>query len=203
MIIHPITKANFHGQPLDVWEINGQRWLRGGQIASPLMTSPGTIKKIFKRHRSEFTSEMTAIITVPTPGGAQQSRIFSARGAALIAMLAQSPRAAEFRVWILDMLEGRDRQAPPEPALTATARGQLIRLAMKADPRLRSLLRYLKLGLTQREAAKLLDLSPASVRKKRRALEALGLIEPPANLARMRHLSDIYFTGKRGLKADG
>ncbi|MBF0094897.1 MAG: hypothetical protein HQL34_10185, partial [Alphaproteobacteria bacterium] len=80
MLIQSTTTVTFSGHSLDVYDINGTRWLRGSQIVTPLVMSEKALKMLFKRHRSEFTPDMTGIITVPTPGGAQQTRIFSPRG---------------------------------------------------------------------------------------------------------------------------
>lgn len=54
---------------------------------------------------------MTALIDLPTKGGIQQVRIFSLRGAHLLAMFARTKVAKEFRHWVLDVLEG-EAEAP-------------------------------------------------------------------------------------------
>lgn len=40
-----------------------------------------------------------------TPGGHQETRVFSLRGAHMVAMFARTPVAKEFRHWVLDILD--------------------------------------------------------------------------------------------------
>ncbi|WP_136449815.1 P22AR C-terminal domain-containing protein, partial [Haemophilus influenzae] len=63
------------------------------------------ILKIYDRNADEFTAEMTALIEMPTAGGLQKVRIFSLRGAHLIAMFARTKVAKDFRKWVLDVLD--------------------------------------------------------------------------------------------------
>ncbi|CAM6492057.1 hypothetical protein ENINCK372B1_16190 [Enterobacter intestinihominis] len=48
---------------------------------------------------------MTGVVKVTTPGGMQDMRVFSLRGAHLIGMFARTPKAKEFRRWVLDVLD--------------------------------------------------------------------------------------------------
>ena len=70
------------------------------------------VNQIFERHEAEFTASMTRITMVqdldPQFGGAGQyrtARVFSLRGAHLIAMFARTDKAQAFRRWVLDVLE--------------------------------------------------------------------------------------------------
>ena len=63
------------------------------------------IAKIYDRNADEFTPEMTALIEMQTAGGLQKVRIFSLRGAHLIAMFARTKIAKAFRKWVLDILD--------------------------------------------------------------------------------------------------
>ncbi len=71
----------FHNQELSVIRLNGELWLRSNQIGYALGLKHPTIavSKIFKRHKKEFTSDMTTAMEVPTAGGMQLTRIFNAR----------------------------------------------------------------------------------------------------------------------------
>lgn len=117
----------FQDVTFDVIDRNGEPWLRGAQIALSFgYTVGGRINTIYEQHKDEFTTQMTALVQVQTPGGPQQVRIFSLRGAHLLGMFARTPRAVEFRKWVLNVLEGwRDqvRVAPalPEPVITKDA----------------------------------------------------------------------------------
>ncbi|GHK74011.1 hypothetical protein ECZU12_54220 [Escherichia coli] len=52
------------------------------------------------------------MVKVTTPRGMQESRVFSLRGAHLIAMFARTPVAKEFRRWVLDILDREVQQSP-------------------------------------------------------------------------------------------
>lgn len=64
---------------------------------------------------------MTAVVTLPTEGGPQETRIFSLRGCHLLAMFARTPVAKAFRRWVLDVLDrlaAEERAALPPSAAT-------------------------------------------------------------------------------------
>lgn len=160
--------VTFQGVALDIIDLSGQRWLRGPQIAGALgFASAKHISTLFKRHKPEFGYDMTSVVELPTAGGRQMVRIFSPRGAALIAMLAKTERAAAFRKWVLDTLEAQElpmalpAPAALEPLLTAEAR---------------ALLRYRRLGLTTAECARLLGRGATSVKQASARLRAAGLL---------------------------
>ena len=61
---------------------------------------------------------MTAVVTLPTEGGPQETRIFSLRGCHLLAMFARTPVAKEFRKWCLDVIEKYGEQFPIDHPVT-------------------------------------------------------------------------------------
>lgn len=169
----PTQTLSFEGRDLTITDINGVRWLRASQIGTALdLVQQSAIRKIYNRHRKEFTEDMTAVIEIETGGGRQLTRLFSPRGAALIAMLAKTPRAAAFRAWVLTVLE--TTPAPRLPALAAPPSPD--RAARFLTPEARALLRYHSLGLSGPEIAKLLDKSPKTICRWRADLRAAGLI---------------------------
>ena len=113
----------FRNTQLDVIDRNGRPWLGVTQIGLALeYANPETaITKLYNRNADEFTSEMTTLIDLPTNGGMQQVRIFSLRGAHLLAMFARTEVAKEFRRWVLDVLDDLSAQdsAPAGPATPA------------------------------------------------------------------------------------
>ena len=116
----------FQSVEFDVIQQNQQPWVRGYQIGSALgYTAPDVqISKLYTRHADEFTPAMTAVVTLPTEGGPQETRIFSLRGCHLLAMFARTPVAKAFRKWVLDVIERYgdrvpvDAQTPPTGTLS-------------------------------------------------------------------------------------
>ena len=116
----------FQSVEFDVIQQNQQPWVRGYQIGSALgYTAPDVqISKLYTRHADEFTPAMTAVVTLPTEGGPQETRIFSLRGCHLLAMFARTPVAKAFRKWCLDVIERYgdrvpvDAQTPPTGTLS-------------------------------------------------------------------------------------
>jgi hypothetical protein len=85
---------------------DNQIWLGSPQIAVALnYKRADRISEIYQRHVDEFTPSMTRLLSIKTNGGAQEVRVFSLRGAHLLAMFARTPVAKEFRRWTLDVLD--------------------------------------------------------------------------------------------------
>lgn len=96
----------FNDVSFDVVPQKSQPWVRGSQIATALQySSAQRVIELYARHADEFTEAMTAVVTLPTEGGPQETRIFSLRGCHLIAMFARTPVAKAFRRWVLDVLD--------------------------------------------------------------------------------------------------
>lgn len=102
-----VPALKFHDQKFTLTHRNGQPWLRGPQIADALGYAHGRqrIQQLYEKHAAEFTDSMTALVKLKTKGGEQEVRIFSLRGAHLLGMFARTERAAEFRRWVLDILD--------------------------------------------------------------------------------------------------
>lgn len=138
----------FHDTEFDVVDLHGQPWLRLPQIGVALgYESPYKVQQVHERNAAEFTDDMTQVLELPTAGGVQPVRIFSLRGAHLLGMLARTERAAEFRRWVLDVLEGREA---PLQAGTMTFPQQLAFLKER-----RSLVRELGRAIERGEAEEL------------------------------------------------
>ncbi len=102
-----MTTLTFQNTTLSVINQHNQAFVSANDLglaleyASPLQA----VLKIYDRNADEFTAEMTALIEMPTAGGIQKVRIFSLRGAHLIAMFARTKIAKAFRKWVLDVLD--------------------------------------------------------------------------------------------------
>lgn len=175
--------ALYQGQNLDLTVIGGERWLRSSQIGLALgfAFAQQSMNRIYKRNSHEFGPEDTMVVELPTNGGPQLTRLYSAKGVAKIAMFANTPRASAFRDWAARQLTSPEPVTAP--VLSATALAEL-RTAWLAMGKHRQFLRYAKMGLSAREIGLLLGWKTSGpITKKRRAAEALGLLVPPANLA--------------------
>lgn len=100
------TELNFHGiSLLPVPDLDGI-WLTANQIGYALQYADDkAIQRIYSRHIDEFTGRMARVVSLTTPSGRQETRVYSLRGAHLIAMFARTPVAKEFRHWVLDILD--------------------------------------------------------------------------------------------------
>ena len=82
-----------------------QIWITSSELARMLGYSRlDKVTQIFNRKSDEFTSKMTRVIENPSNVNLTL-RIFSLRGAHLIAIFARTPVAKEFRKLVLDVLE--------------------------------------------------------------------------------------------------
>ncbi|SFB46111.1 BRO-N domain-containing protein [Azotobacter beijerinckii] len=105
----------FRDVEFDVVDRNGRPWLRLPQIGVALgYANPYKVQQVYDRNADEFTDAMTGVVKLTTPGGKQDVRIFSLRGAHLIGMLAKTKPSKGFRRWVLDVLDGMT-DTPPEP----------------------------------------------------------------------------------------
>lgn len=93
--------VTFNGKELELISQNNQLYMTLSQIASALeYNNSSSINDILTRNQSEFDDEMTCLIK----HGRTRVRIFNREGCWLIGMFARTPKAAEFRKWVLKTL---------------------------------------------------------------------------------------------------
>ncbi|WP_279451105.1 BRO family protein [Aeromonas hydrophila] len=127
-----MNSIRFHDTQFSVIPHHGQPWLTATQIAQALgYASDDAVSRIYRRNADEFTPNMTTTVnlTVVRQTGSVQmeNRIFSLRGAHLIAMFSRTALAKEFRRWVLDVLD-RETAAQPQ-SLTVLSDDELHSLA--------------------------------------------------------------------------
>lgn len=84
---------------------NGQIWLTAGELARALgYAKANAVTQVYERNQDEFSSNMTQVIDNPQSLNLRL-RIFSLRGAHLIAMFSKTDIAKQFRKWVLDILD--------------------------------------------------------------------------------------------------
>jgi anti-repressor protein len=124
-------ELSFHNTNFAYMEMGGQVWLTAAEVGQALeYADDKAVQRIYSRHADEFTAQMTGVVKLTTPSGKQESRVFSLRGAHLIAMFARTPVAKEFRRWVLDIL---DREVAHSPISKQFTDDELCRLAWMWD----------------------------------------------------------------------
>ncbi|WP_368750262.1 Bro-N domain-containing protein [Klebsiella aerogenes] len=120
----------FHNTQFNVVTHNNQIWLSSKELAQALeYASAKSVTDIYNKNLDEFTDGMSLVVESTTNGVNESQRrlkvrIFSLRGAHLIAMFARTPVAKEFRRWVLDILDREVGESvivpvqpvPPHPA---------------------------------------------------------------------------------------
>lgn len=108
------SDLNFQGKALvPVSNITGT-WLTSADLAKALnYKSSKSITNLFNQYSDEFSSGMSQVIESVTSGNYRKKvRVFSLRGAHLIAMFARTDVAKEFRRWVLDILDREVANSP-------------------------------------------------------------------------------------------
>ncbi|CAH8197097.1 BRO-N domain-containing protein [Vibrio aestuarianus] len=109
------SALTFQNNHFDVIEQSNQIWLTASQIGTALgYAREDSVSRIYDRNRDEFSSGMSMTVNL-TVNGINNSlrektvRIFSLRGAHLIAMFARTSIAKQFRKWVLDVLDSETK----------------------------------------------------------------------------------------------
>lgn len=94
-----------------VQQNDDQIWITSSELAQALgYADVRSVTKVFNRYKDEFSGRMSLVVNLTTKGfgsgnSEKEARIFSLRGAHLIAMFARTSVAKEFRKWVLDVLD--------------------------------------------------------------------------------------------------
>ncbi len=133
---HELTFQNFTFNPIVE---DGQVWLTSTELAKVLeYKKTDAISQIYARNSDEFTGSMTTTLKLSVIGinnslRNKVVRVYSLRGAHLIAMFASTPVAKEFRKWVLDILDREvadKKDLPIEKDSSVSANGLLARLSL-------------------------------------------------------------------------
>lgn len=110
-------ELTLHNTNFSYMEMAGQIWLTAAEVGEALGYSDDkAIHRLYRKHADEFTVNMTGVVKVTTPGGVQDSRVFSLRGAHLMGMFSRTTVAKEFRRWVLDILDREVAHGNVNPA---------------------------------------------------------------------------------------
>lgn len=133
-----LTFQNFTFNPIVE---DGQVWLTSTELAKALGYSrTDNVNRVYARNSDEFTDSMTTTVKMTlvrkTGEVDVMVRVFSLRGAHLIAMFSNTPVAKEFRKWVLDILdkEVEEKQnLPTTMQKSVSTDGLLARLNLICD----------------------------------------------------------------------
>lgn len=111
---------SFGNVQFNVVDCDGRSWLRSRQICKALdYRDVNSVRKIYERNVDEFTEKMTRTVKLTVgPNQEESVRIFSLRGAHLIAMFSRTKVAKDFRKWVLDVLDKTTGQSLPTPTVS-------------------------------------------------------------------------------------
>lgn len=90
---------------------DNQIWLTAAELAKALgYAKSDAVTQVYERNKDEFNASMTLTLNLRVKGfgngdSEKESRIFSLRGAHLIAMFSKTAIAKQFRKWVLDVLD--------------------------------------------------------------------------------------------------
>jgi prophage antirepressor-like protein len=147
----------FQNTTLTLIPIDGEVWVTATDLAKALgYEQPNQVTRIYNRNKEEFTSSMSQKVKLTLSGNYQKAvRLFSLRGAHLVAMFARTPVAKAFRRWVLDILDSlhsggeyvmeRYREACSEyrhSEQVASSCGKGLNQWRHAKPRLKAQLEY-------------------------------------------------------------
>lgn len=90
---------------------DNQIWLTASELAKALgYTKSDAVTQIYERNKDEFNSKMTLTLNLSVKGfgsgnSKKEVRIFNTRGCHAIGFFAKTKIAAQFRKWVLDILD--------------------------------------------------------------------------------------------------
>ncbi|WP_141743425.1 BRO family protein [Oligella sp. HMSC09E12] len=101
------TNLSFNNTNFSIVDHNGQVWLRSAELAEALgYADDRSVSRIYARNSDEFTDSMSTVVKLTTSANLKaEMRIYSLRGAHLVAMFARTDIAKKFRKWVLDVLD--------------------------------------------------------------------------------------------------
>ncbi|WP_350338135.1 BRO-N domain-containing protein [Symbiopectobacterium purcellii] len=102
-----MTTLMFRNTVIETISHNGQIWFTSAELAKALeYADPKAVSGLYNSNKDEFATGMSQVVESTTSGNyRKKTRIFSLRGAHLVAMFSRTPVAKEFRKWVLDLLD--------------------------------------------------------------------------------------------------
>jgi len=167
--------VSFGIDPSKVVHEDGRYWMTAEQLGTALgyRQPRKSVMKLYERHRKEL-QPFASVVKLTTDAGLRETTIFDTDGQYHIALLANTPKSVKFRTFVVNMLKSLERQEFIHISKVRGWQKRLIELdirdaiarSTKLDwHRYEEMKRYRNMGLTQRETAKLLDITRETVQK--------------------------------------
>lgn len=122
--------VEFNNHNIELINHNGQLYMTGSQIGEVLEYEDAAkaVHNIYTNHKDEFGEDMSCTLKTRVNGVNRLSRVYNREGAWLIGMFARTPKAAEFRKWVLKVLGAvADNQVAPVAAVDMKAIGGMVK----------------------------------------------------------------------------
>ncbi|MBW9438414.1 BRO-N domain-containing protein [Enterobacter roggenkampii] len=110
--MNSLATSDFRFQDVELHPVerSGNLWFSSSDLAKALgYKKTDAVTQIYSRYSDEFAANMSTTLrerVVRKTGAVEMVvRFFSLRGAHLVAMFASTPKAKEFRRWVLDVLD--------------------------------------------------------------------------------------------------
>ena len=130
--MNSLATSDFRFQDVELHPVerSGNLWFSSSDLAKALgYKKTDAVTQIYSRYSDEFAANMSTTLrerVVRKTGAVEMVvRFFSLRGAHLVAMFASTPKAKEFRRWVLDIL---DREAEHSPIAKQFSDDELVSL---------------------------------------------------------------------------
>lgn len=128
---------NFQGFAFHPVAASGSIWFTSTELAKALgYKKTDAISQIYARNADEFSESMSLTLNMKVNGinnslRNKSVRVYSLRGAHLVAMFATTTKAKEFRRWVLDILDREVEQGNVNPAFDFEMHARNARTANK------------------------------------------------------------------------
>lgn len=128
---------NFQGFAFHPVAAGGSIWFTSTELAKALgYKKTDAISQIYARNADEFSESMSLTLNMKVNGinnslRNKSVRVYSLRGAHLVAMFATTTKAKEFRRWVLDILDREVAQGNVNPAFDFEMHAMNARTAYK------------------------------------------------------------------------
>lgn len=117
--MNSLATSDFRFQDVELHPVerSGNLWFSSSDLAKALgYKKTDAVTQIYSRYSDEFAANMSTTLrerVVRKTGAVEMVvRFFSLRGAHLIAMFASTPKAKDFRRWVLDILDREVAHSP-------------------------------------------------------------------------------------------